>query len=105
MKVMIINGSSRTNGITATALHMIENVLVESGAHVEFIDLCKIQMKHCIGCCSCYKTGFCHIDDDVDKVIQKISNADGIVLVSPTYASNVSGLMKDFWSCSYQSSF
>ena len=45
------------------------------------------------------------IDDDVDKVIQKISNADGIVLGSPTYASNVSGLMKDFWSCSYQSSF
>ena len=96
MKVVIINGSPRKNGVTAEALHIVENNLARGGIDVEFYNLSDINMSHCIGCCSCYKTGHCCLDDDAEKLSQRIVKADGLVLGSPTYASNVSGLMKDF---------
>ena len=96
MKVIIINGSPRTNGITATTLHTIEKVLLDSGVKVDFVSLAEIDMAHCLGCCSCYRTRHCCIRDDAEKLSEQIAEADGIILGSPTYASNVSGLMKDF---------
>ena len=95
MRVLIINGSSRIKGATSTMLHMIGRDLKSSGIDVDFYDLSEIDMSHCIGCCSCYKTGHCCIDDDAEKLSELISEADGVVLGTPTYASNVSGLMKD----------
>ena len=96
MKIVIINGSPRKNGVTAEALHMIESNLVNEDINVEFYDLSEINMSHCIGCCSCYTTGCCCIKDDAEKLSQIIAESDGLVFGSPTYASNVSGLMKDF---------
>ena len=96
MKVLIFNGSPRNNGTTATVLHRIETELKKGDVEVDFYDLGNIEMSHCTGCCSCYRTGACCLSDDAEILSQKISEADGIVLGSPTYASNVSGLMKDF---------
>ena len=95
MRVLIINGSPRIKGATSTMMHMIGRDLKSSGIDVDFYDLSEIDMSHCIGCCSCYKTGHCCIDDDAEKLSELISEADGVVLGTPTYASNVSGLMKD----------
>ena len=94
MKIIIINGSPRTNGLTATLLRGIENRLLEKGAEVQYYDLGKLNMAHCAGCCNCYTTGHCHINDDATMLSEMISDADGLVLGSPTYASNVSGPMK-----------
>lgn len=96
MKIQIINGSPRTKGVTATVLHMMEEELVIKGADVEFVNLSEIKMSHCLGCCACYTTGHCCIDDDAEVLSKQIADADGVVFGSPTYASNVSGLMKDF---------
>ena len=96
MNILIINGSPRTNGVTAKALHMIEDELIKAGAEVEFVNLSEIEMFHCLGCSRCFTTGICCINDDAEKLSKKINDANGIVFGSPTYASNVSGLMKDF---------
>lgn len=96
MKIVIINGSPRKNGVTAEALHIIENDLVSEGINVEFYNLSEINMSRCIGCCSCYTIGCCCIKDDAEKLSQIIAESDGLVFGSPTYASNISGLMKDF---------
>jgi len=96
MKVLIFNGSPRSKGATSTVLHRIEKELKERDVKVDFYDLGSIGMSHCTGCCTCYRTGACCLHDDAEILSQKISEADGIVLGSPTYASNVSGLMKDF---------
>ena len=95
MKIIILNGSSRVNGITATILHRLEYYLLESGVHVSFYNLGIQNISHCTGCCSCYKTGHCHIKDDAELISDDIQKADGIIIGSPTYASNVSGIMKD----------
>lgn len=96
MRIIIINGSPRVSGITATTLHMLEKELMDNGMEVGFYNLSEMEMSHCLGCCSCYKTGHCCIRDDAEKLSDEIAEADGVILGSPTYASNVSGLMKDF---------
>ena len=48
MNVIIINGSPRTKGVTAIALHMIENNLRRNGIEVEYFDLNRINMSHSI---------------------------------------------------------
>ena len=96
MQVLIINGSPRKNGVTAAVLHRIEENLRGAGIEVLFYNLGEIKMSHCTGCNYCYRTGHCCMEDDAELLSKRIEEADGIVLGSPTYASNVSGLMKDF---------
>ena len=52
MKILVINGSPRTNGLTASILHSLESELVQLGNDVEYVDLVRLDMKHCMGCCS-----------------------------------------------------
>jgi multimeric flavodoxin WrbA len=94
MKIVIINGSPRRNGATAALLHSIEKQLLLLGADVEYYDLSALNMSQCRGCCVCYSTGKCIFNDDAEALSLAIGRADGLVLGSPTYASNVSGYMK-----------
>lgn len=96
MKVIIINGSPRKNGATSNVLHTIEQRLIDKGADVRFVNLSELDMGQCSGCCSCYKTGHCYINDEAEQLSVDIEKSDGIVMGSPTYASNVSGLLKQF---------
>jgi len=94
MKIVIINGSPRVNGLTAGILHTLERSLLTQGAEVEFYNLSELTMSQCRGCCACYTTGRCVMNDDAEKLSHAIESADGLILGTPTYASNVSGYMK-----------
>lgn len=95
MHIIIINGSPRKYGATARLLHAFEQRL-QSDAQVEYVDLADLTFASCTGCCACYRTGRCHLDDDAEALSRRIAAADGLILGSPTYASNVSGLLKTF---------
>ncbi|MDR0569788.1 MAG: flavodoxin family protein [Clostridiales Family XIII bacterium] len=99
MRIVIINGSPRKNGATFGVLSYFGEYLKNNfpGTDVEFINLVDLNIKHCVGCKNCYKTGHCALKGDgVEAVHDAIKNCDGLVWGSPTYASNVSGLFKDF---------
>lgn len=97
MNIVIINGSPRKKGATSKILHMLEGKLLEyDDVKIEYYDLVDLEIKMCIGCCVCYKNGKCHINDDTEMLSDKISTADGLIIGSPTYASNVSGMLKVF---------
>lgn len=96
MKIVLINGSPRKSGATAGILRTMEDRLAERGAETEFFNICDTDISPCKGCCSCYKTGRCFIEDDGEKLSAEIAAADGIIIGSPTYASNVSGQLKQF---------
>lgn len=96
MKIVLINGSPRKNGLTAEILHKMADRLAEKGAETEFFNISDMNISQCSGCCSCYKTGRCFIEDDGERLSAKIAEADGIIIGSPTYASNVSGQLKQF---------
>lgn len=97
MNIIIINGSPRKNGATAKILHTMEQCLIlKDNVSVEYVNINDLSISPCNGCCSCYKTGKCYINDDAEKLSIKIENADGLIIGSPTYASNVSGQLKQF---------
>ena len=94
MHIVIINGSPRKNGATAGILHTLEQELSAQGAAVDFLDISDLNIAPCKGCMSCYQTGVCCIKDDGDKITEQISRADGLIIGTPTYASNISGQFK-----------
>lgn len=95
MKIVIVNGSSRKNGATALILNeMYQQLKKYTDVDVQIFHVADLELKYCIGCCSCYKTGKCIFNDDIEKLSLSIESADGVILGSPTYASNVSGQMK-----------
>ena len=97
MNIVIINGSPRKKGTTAKILELFVSCLwTYEFVNIEYINLSEFDISHCKGCCQCYKSGRCFISDDAEMLSEKIEKADGIIIGSPTYASNVSGILKDF---------
>lgn len=96
MKIVAIIGSPRKNGNTDTLVDSVLQGAIENGAETEKIYLSDLNFKGCIGCEGCKKTGKCVVKDDMQMVYEKMNEADGIVLGSPTYFYNVTGLTKMF---------
>ena len=95
MKIVIVNGSHRKNGATALILNeMYQQLKKYCDVDVQMIHVADLSLKYCVGCGSCYKTGACIYKDDIESLSLRIAEADGVILGSPTYASNVSGQMK-----------
>jgi multimeric flavodoxin WrbA len=100
MKITIINGSPRKNGSTYKILTYFFELLYNniSGGNIEFINLIDQNINFCIGCQSCHRTGVCVIiEDRVEEIHDLIKDSDGIILGSPTYSGNVTGLFKSFY--------
>jgi Multimeric flavodoxin WrbA len=97
MKIVIINGSPRQNGNTAMLLNSMQSYLLrKADVEVTYYHLDSMDIRSCQGCCQCYKTGSCIMNDDAEKLSQEIFQANGIILGSPTYASSISGQLKTF---------
>ena len=96
MKVLMINGSPHKNGCTYTALKEVSDTLNAQGIETEFLHLGVKPVAGCIDCRSCKKTGKCFVDDQVNEVIEKLSQIDGIVVGSPVYYAAASGQVTSF---------
>ncbi|MDR0370942.1 MAG: flavodoxin family protein [Prevotellaceae bacterium] len=97
MKITIINGSPRKNGATGRILKTFGNCLEEKGnVEVHYVELTDYGLQPCVGCERCYRTGVCHIDDRAEDINRTIAASDGVIIGSPTYVSNVSGLLKNY---------
>jgi multimeric flavodoxin WrbA len=70
----------------------------DCGARVESIQLVSKVVRPCTGCFECFsdKSGRCPIRDDMSWLIQKFIGSDIVVLATPIYMDNVTGLMKNF---------
>lgn len=96
MKIIGIIGSPRKKGNTDTLVDLVLQGACENGAEIEKIYLSDLNFKGCTGCEGCKKTCKCVVKDDMQMVYKKIDEADGIVLGSPTYFYDVTGLTKMF---------
>ncbi len=93
MKVLMINGSPRTNGATSIALKEMENIFKEQNIEVENIIVGNLPVRGCMACTSCYKTGKCAIDDIVNELSLKLEEADGLVVASPVYYASANATL------------
>ena len=91
MKVLILNGSPRVNGCTARALEEVSKTLNEEGIETETIVVGNKDVRGCIACNSCAKTGKCVFNDIVNDIAVKFENADGIIVGSPVYYAGSNG--------------
>lgn len=97
MKILAINGSHRVGQNTNYLINEALSAAAELGAETEVIELSEKNVEYCTGCNRCLFKPECSIkDDDMEEIKQKMLEADGIIVASPDYFSNVSGRMKTF---------
>ena len=90
-KILLINGSPHEHGCTYTALKEVADTLVAGGVDSEFVYLGTKPVAGCIACGSCAGTGSCAFGDQVNEVLEKLDEYDGIVTGSPVYYAGPSG--------------
>jgi len=97
MKVAAWSGSARKDGNTALLVRETLAVLEKAGIETELVQLAGKPIHGCRACykCAAVKNGRCSFEDDcVNEQIEKMLAADGIILASPTYFSDVTSEMK-----------
>jgi len=96
MRILGIEGSPRQDGNTEKLVRHTLNGAAEEGCQVVFLKLANLNIEHCTGCGSCRATGECVLNDDMDRVVDAIQESDIIVVGSPVYAWQVTGITKVF---------
>jgi multimeric flavodoxin WrbA len=97
MKVVAINGSPRKGGNTEIMIKKVFEPLEAAGIETELIQVGGKAIRGCMGCGKCgeMQNRTCVITKDiVNEIAQKIFDADGIILGSPTYFTDVTSEMK-----------
>jgi multimeric flavodoxin WrbA len=97
MKVVAFNGSPRADGNTSILIKKVLEQLEAEGIETEFIQLGGQSIHGCMACGTCRKlqNKQCKIvNDNVNLYIQKMAEADGIILGSPTYFSMMTPELK-----------
>lgn len=95
MKVVAINGSSRKDGNTADMLHVVLQELEKQGIETEHIQLAGQTIHPCKACFACAGKKNCVFSEDsFQELYRKMTEADGILLGSPTYSADVSSTLK-----------
>lgn len=93
-KVLILSGSPRKNGNSDLLCDEFMKGALESGNEVEKIRVAEKNIGFCRACYACKETGVCAIKDDMAEVLQKMIDADVIVLASPVYFYSVDAQLK-----------
>lgn len=97
MKVVAFNGSPRKNGNTSLLIERVFAPLREAGIETELVQVGGRNLHGCRACYQCFerKDGHCVFDDDIlNECVDKMREADGIILGSPTYFANMTAEMK-----------
>ena len=97
MKVIAFNGSARKDGNTAILLNYVLAELQKEGIETELYQLAGKKIRGCIACYKCAENQDqrCAVKNDVlNECVEKMIEADGIILGSPTYFTDVTAEMK-----------
>ncbi len=102
MKILVLNGTYRPHGTTTELVRSFEEGARTHGAEVEVVMLRDRRIGYCTNCLKCYGyTGEgiapCCMTDDMDEIIPRMAEADGVLFASPVHNGFVTGLMTVFW--------
>ena len=96
MKVILLNGSPHANGNTYIAMHEMEKTFAEEGIETEIVHIGNKNIRGCIACRSCAKTGKCVFEDEVNAFAAKFEACDGLVIGSPVYYASANATLVAF---------
>ncbi len=92
MKVIAFNGSARKDGNTAKLIRYTFEELENEGIETELLQLAGSRIQGCIACYKCFanKDCRCVVNNDIaNECLEKMHNADGIIIGSPTYFAGI----------------
>lgn len=100
-KIYIINGSPRKNWNTAKMCESFAQGAKSKGAQTEIINLYDLDFKGCRSCFACKlkdgkNFGKCAYPDDLTKILENILYSDGLVIASPIYFGEITGVTRMF---------
>ena len=93
-KVVVLSTSLRPGSNSHALAEKFAEGAKVAGNEVEFISLRGKEIKFCIGCLSCQKTGACVFKDDVPAIMDSVLQADVVCWATPIYYYEMSGQMK-----------
>jgi len=93
MKVLGISGSHR-HGNTEQLVKKALETLHEKSVETEYVSLADLRVEYCTDCGACKQEFTCPLKDDAMNVLQKMREADALIIGSPTYFGGVSGKLK-----------
>ena len=95
MKILIINGSPRKKGLISQMLGIMQAEGEQRGGQVQLVYTNDLTIKPCIGCMACRTKGKCVLaEDDSQRVLKMMQEADAIIMGAPCYWGNIPGQMK-----------
>lgn len=102
MKILAINGSGRPKGSTTRLVLAAFEGAAALGVETEMVMLAEKDIRFCVNCLVCYqdldaRIGACSLEDDMRGILEKIAEADGILLASPVHSGFITGLMTTFF--------
>ena len=93
--ILMLNGSPRKKGVTATILNIIADEARSAGAEVEWVDVNGLSIRPCIGCLKCRPDKKCILPkDDGHRIGELLERCSGLVVGAPTYWGNMPGTLK-----------
>ena len=105
MKVLLINGSPKSNGNTYLALSEAALALEACGVRTQIVSIGAKAVQGCIACNKCRELGRCVFQDDLyNTVREKLEDADGLIIGTPVFFAGPNGsfcalLDRVFYSC------
>lgn len=93
-KILILSGSARKGGNSDLLCDEFMKGSIEAGHEVEKIHICEKTIQYCTGCGVCNNTHKCVLKDDMFDILNKMVEADVIVLATPVYFYSMNGQMK-----------
>ena len=100
MYILAINGSPRKNWNTARLLDSALQGAESCGATTELIHLHDYEFKGCYSCLACKRkdkpTALCSYPDGLQEILEKVKQADGVILGSPIYNGTDTAVMRAF---------
>lgn len=95
MKLLVINASPRRSGCVSSMLDVVKVTAEAEGAEVSVIRVADLSVRSCTGCMSCRSKLECVLpEDDAQRVLRLISEADAVVIGTPCYWGNIPGNLK-----------
>ncbi len=94
MKILVLTGSPRKNGNSATLAESFIKGAEEAGHHIERFDAAFKEVHPCVACNHCGMNGPCVFNDDFNFVREHIVDADAVVFATPMYYFGISAQLK-----------
>ena len=94
MRVLGIVGSPRKNGNTEILMKEVLKVARDANCETEMFLMSEKQVAPCDACGTCFETGSCVVQDDMQELYAMLERADAIIFGSPVYFGSVSAQTK-----------